>query len=57
MFEVDDVDRGLGESREFISTEKSFCISSSEILEYFSISLLLLAFYVSLWEKTDLPFI
>ena len=57
VFEVDDVDRALGESKEFISTEKSFCISSSEIPEYFSIALLLLAFYVSLLEKTDLPFI
>ena len=57
VFEADDVDRALGESKEFISTEKSFCISSSEIPEYFSIALLLLAFYVSLLEKTDLPFI
>lgn len=45
VFEVGDVDRALGEWKEFISTEKGFCISSLKIPEYFSITLLLLAFY------------
>lgn len=45
VFEVGDVDRALGEWREFISTEKAFCISSFKIPEYFSITLLFLVFF------------
>lgn len=45
VFEVGDVDRALGEWREFISTEKAFCISSFKIPEYFSITLLFLVLF------------
>lgn len=59
-FEVGDVDRALGEQKEFISTEKGYHVSSFKIPEYFSITFLFLVlfffFNFSLREKTHLFF-
>lgn len=48
VFEVEDVDRVLGEWKGFISTEKGFCVSSFKILEYFSITLLFLVLVLTI---------